>query len=36
VLRKIFGPEREEVKETGKKFIRRSSVLHIAHQILCE
>jgi hypothetical protein len=33
VLRRIFGPKRDEVRRSGEDYIRRSFMLHISHQI---
>jgi hypothetical protein len=35
VLRRIFGPNREEVKESGENCIMRSLIICTPHPLLC-
>jgi len=34
VLRRIFGPKKDDVTENGEKYITRRLVIHIPHPIL--
>ena len=35
VLKRIFGPKRDGVQESGENYIMRSSMICTAHLILC-
>jgi hypothetical protein len=35
MLRRIFGPKRDEVKGNGENFIMRSFIICATHSILC-
>jgi hypothetical protein len=34
VLRKVFGPKRDEIRGSGEDYITRCFMIHSAHQIL--
>jgi hypothetical protein len=34
VLRRLFGPEREEVTGNGENFIKRGSIIYTSHPLL--